>query len=96
MLIVIHIKFEAFRVHKVFMLQQRIFCPTKPKNGFEDISDPLHTEPLPQQPRQGLLPLQQPTEPPHSLCLIRACSLPSSTQSTLIFPMLYIKTEKKK
>ena len=35
MLIVIHVKFEAFRVHKVFMLQQRIFCPTKPKNGFE-------------------------------------------------------------
>ena len=31
-----------------------------------------HTEPLPQQPRQGLFPLQQPTEPPHSLCLIRA------------------------
>ena len=35
MLIVIHVKFEAFRVHKVFMLQQHIFCPTKPKNGFE-------------------------------------------------------------
>ena len=32
-------------------------------NAFKDISDPFHTEPLPQQTRQGLLPPQQPTEP---------------------------------
>ena len=32
-------------------------------NAFKDNSDPFHTEPLPQQPRQGLLPPQQPTEP---------------------------------
>ena len=63
-------------------------------NAFSDISDPFHTEPLPQQPRQGLFPLQQPTELPQSLCLVRACSPPSNTQSTLLFPMLYIKTEK--
>ena len=51
---------------------------------------------MPQQPRQGLFPLQQPTELPQSLCLVRACSPPSNTQSTLLFPMLYIKTEKKR
>ena len=66
-------------------------------NAFKDNSDPFHTEPLPQQPRQGLLPPQQPTEPPQSLCLVRACSHPQQhTEHFVISNVIYQNGEKMK
>ena len=64
-------------------------------NAFSDISDPFHTEPLPQQPRQGLFPLQQPTEPPQSLCLVRACSPPPAAHRALCYFQCYISKRRK-
>ena len=51
-----------------------------------------HTKPL---PRQGLLSPHQPTEPPHGLCPVKACFLPISPQSTLLFNVIYQNREKK-
>ena len=42
--------FLQFKISKLEIWEVHIF------NTFKDISDPFHTEPLPQQPRQGLLP----------------------------------------
>ena len=53
-----------------------------------------HTEPLRQQPRQGLFSPQQPTEPPQSLCPDRGCFSPAAHRA-LCYPMVYIKTVKK-
>ena len=52
-----------------------------------------HTEPL---PRQALFSAHKPTEPPHGLCLVRACFPPPSAHRALCYSMLYIKTVKKK